>query len=77
MNIDMLRDQMQLPLLKKDDQVVVPRVGAYNMTQWLQFITLRPNVVLIALDGKPHLIRKAETLEYLIQNELTPDHLSV
>ncbi|TSA31050.1 MAG: diaminopimelate decarboxylase [Porphyromonadaceae bacterium] len=76
MNIDMLRDQMQLPLLKKDDQVVVSRVGAYNMTQWLQFITYRPNVVLIGVDNRPHLIRKAETLDALIQHELTPDYLS-
>ncbi len=76
MNIDMLRDQMQLPLLIQGDQVVVPRVGAYNMTQWMQFITYRPNVVLIGIDGRPHLIRKAETLDSLIQNELTPDYLS-
>lgn len=76
MNIDMIRDQMQLPLLKKDDHVVVPKVGAYNMTQWLQFITYRPNVILIGPDNRPHLIRKAETLDALIQHELTPDHLS-
>ncbi|MFA6128716.1 MAG: alanine racemase [Bacteroidales bacterium] len=76
MNIDMLRDQMQLPLLKKGDRVVVPRVGAYNMTQWMQFITYRPNVVLIGTDGLPHLIRKAETLDSLTNHELTPDHLS-
>lgn len=76
MNIDMLRDQMKLPLLKKDDQVVISRVGAYNMTQWLQFITLRPNVVLIGMDGRPHLVRKAETLDALVQHEITPDHLS-
>jgi len=76
MNIDLLRDQMQLPLLKKDDRVVVTRVGAYNMTQWLQFITYRPNVVLIGPDNRPHLIRKAETLDSLIQHESTPDYLS-
>jgi diaminopimelate decarboxylase len=76
MNIDMLRDQMQLPLLKKDDHVVVTRVGAYNMTQWMQFITYRPNVVLIGSDNQPHLIRKAENMEAFSQFELTPDHLS-
>jgi len=77
MNIDQIRDQMQLPLLQKDDRVVVTRVGAYNMTQWLQFITYRPNVVLIGMDGRPHLIRRAETLDALTQHELTPDHLSI
>ena len=76
MNIDLIRDQMQLPLLKKDDQVVVPCVGAYNMTQWMQFINYRPNVILIGSDSRPYLIRKAETLDALIQYELTPDHLS-
>lgn len=76
MNIDMLRDQMQLPLYKKNDHVVVSRVGAYNMTQWQQFITYRPNVVLIGPDCRPHLIRKAESLEVFTRLELTPDHLS-
>jgi diaminopimelate decarboxylase len=76
MNIDMLRDQMQLPLLKKDDHIVVTRVGAYNMTQWLQFITYRPNIVLIGTDHLPHLIRKAETIDAFTQYELTPHHLS-
>jgi diaminopimelate decarboxylase len=76
MNIDMLRDQMKLPLFKKDDQVVISRVGAYNMTQWMQFITLRPNVVLVGMDGRPHLVRKAETLDDLVRKEITPDHLS-
>ncbi len=75
MNIDMIRDQMKLPLFQKDDHVVVSRTGAYNMTQWLQFITLRPNVIMIGMDGKPNLIRKAETLDSLVQNEITPDHL--
>ncbi len=77
MNIDMLRDQMKLPLLKKDDPVVVPRVGAYNMTQWLQFITMRPNVVLIGMDGKAHLVRRAESLETLAAQESTPEHLAI
>ena len=42
-----LREAIQFPLLKKGDQFVIKRIGAYNMTQWMQFITLRPNVVLI------------------------------
>jgi diaminopimelate decarboxylase len=45
------------------------------MTQWMQFITLRPNVVLIDSSGKSHVIRKAETLEYVQQNEQVPQHL--
>lgn len=76
MNIDVVRESIRLPLLNKGDQVVVHRVGAYNMTQWMQFISLRPNIVLIDTDGQPHLIRKAETVEYLTQLESTPAHLS-
>ena len=44
MNIDVLREHITMPLLNKDDHVVIQNVGAYNMTQWMQFITLRPNV---------------------------------
>jgi len=47
MNIDVIREAIQFPLLQKGDLVVIPRVGAYNMTQWMQFISLRPNVVLL------------------------------
>jgi diaminopimelate decarboxylase len=45
--------------------LVIERVGAYNITQWMQFITYRPNVVLIDLEGKTHVIRKKEDLETL------------
>lgn len=75
MNIDVVRQTINLPLLNRGDQVVVHRVGAYNMTQWMQFIQMRPNVVLIDEKGQTHLIRKAETLEYLEQQELVPEHL--
>lgn len=75
MNIDIVRENVSLPLLQKGDQLVVHKVGAYNMTQWMQFITLRPNVVLLDQEGHPHLIRKAETLEYIENPEQMPDYL--
>lgn len=75
MNIDIIRESIMFPLLKKGDPVVIKRIGAYNMTQWLQFITYRPNIVLIAPDKKLHLIRKAETLDTFKRQELTPEHL--
>jgi len=55
--------------------VVIHNVGAYNMTQWMQFITLRPNVVLIDMDEKPHLIRSKESLENMNSMEKVPNHL--
>ena len=75
MNIDQLRDSIALPLLAPGDTVVVHKVGAYNMSQWQQFINLRPNVVMIDEAGQTHLIRAAETLEYLQQLEQVPAHL--
>jgi diaminopimelate decarboxylase len=75
MNIDVIRESTNLPLLNKGDHIVIHNVGAYNMTQWMQFITLRPNVVLIGTDGKPHLIRAGESLENMNSMERVPAHL--
>ena len=75
MNIDVVRESIVLPLLAAGDQVVVHRVGAYNLSQWQQFITLRPNVVLLDLQGQAHVIREAETLDYLQELERVPAHL--
>jgi diaminopimelate decarboxylase len=77
MNIDVIRENVSLPLMKKGDQLVVHKVGAYNMTQWMQFITLRPNIILLGMDGQPHLIRSAETLDYLESGEKIPKHLEI
>ena len=75
MNIDVVRESVNLPLLNRGDHVVVHKVGAYNMTQWMQFIAMRPNIVLIDTNNQTHIIRKAETLEYMEQLELMPQHL--
>ena len=72
MNIDVVRDAINFPQAKVGDQLVIERVGAYNMTQWMQFITYRPNVVLIDLEGKTHIIRKKEELESLQSFEKNP-----
>ena len=75
MNIDVIRENVTLPPLKRNDQVVVHSVGAYNMTQWMQFIALRPAVVMIDMQEKVHVIRKAETLHSIEANENTPEYL--
>ena len=74
-NIDVVRESVKLPPLNKGDQVVVHRVGAYNMTQWMQFIALRPRIVMIDMNGKPHLVRDSEDLDYLMHLERMPEHL--
>ena len=75
MNIDVERESVSLPLMNKGDHFVVHSVGAYNMTQWMQFITLRPKVVMIDKDGKVHVIRDNETIERITQMEHVPEHL--
>ena len=75
MNIDVIRKNIDFPLLNKGDHFVVKRVGAYTMTQWMQFITYRPNVVLIDEKGELHLIRKQEDKEVLRRQESVAEHL--
>lgn len=75
MNIDLVREQVTLPPLQKGDQLVIHRVGAYDLTQWMQFITLRPNVVMVMENGDVELIRRAETLDDLVGKERIPDSL--
>jgi diaminopimelate decarboxylase len=75
MNIDMIRENMIFPLLKKGDHVVISRIGAYNMTQWMQFIKFRPKIIMIDTSGKVHIIRENETLQIFEAMEKTPEHL--
>jgi len=76
MNIDVIREETPLPSLTTGDQVVLHPVGAYNVTQAMQFITYRPAVVLIGVDGRVHVIRKRENLGYVQELENVPDYLS-
>ena len=75
MNIDVIRENIDFPPLKKGDNFVISRIGAYNMTQWMQFITYRPKIVLIDEEGKSHIIRENEKLEDITRNEKVPNHL--
>ncbi len=62
MNIDVLHDDWMLPPLDRGDTLLIPNVGAYNVTQSMQFIVTRPAVVMIHTDGSQEVIRRAETL---------------
>ena len=75
MNIDVVRSAIQFPLLQKGDHVAIRRIGAYNMTQWMQFITFRPNIVLIDTNKKTHIIRKAENNATFEFQEVVPEYL--
>ncbi len=72
MQIDVIRERIRLPQMQRGDQLVIRPVGAYNNTQWMQFIHLRPNVVMIGVNGEVSLIRSAETVADLQHNERIP-----
>ncbi|MDX2226564.1 MAG: alanine racemase [Verrucomicrobiae bacterium] len=75
MNIDVIREQAPLPALSAGDQIVLHPVGAYNFTQSMQFIAYRPAVVMIGTDGRAHVIRRRENLDYVQELETIPEHL--
>ena len=75
MNIDVVCDNLMLPPLEVGSRVLIKPVGAYNVTQSMQFIQLRPAVAMIAPSGEHAEIRRAETLEDLCIGESTPDWL--
>ncbi len=76
MNIDVVRQSIMTPPLQVGDQLIISPVGAYNNTQWLQFIEYRPNIVMIDEEGQVSVIRQAENLSYINQLELLPEHLN-
>ncbi|MBF0154158.1 MAG: alanine racemase [Magnetococcales bacterium] len=75
MNIDVMRHSVHLPPLAVGDRLVFNPVGAYNNTQWLQFIEYRPAVVLVHLDGEHSVIREAESLADMCRHDRLPPHL--
>jgi diaminopimelate decarboxylase len=76
MIIDVVRDRILFPPLRTGDRVVVSRVGAYNMTQWMQFIAARPNIVMVSPSGRAAIVRRAETVETIVQQEEMPEWLA-
>ncbi len=63
MNIDIVRENVLLPNMGKGDGLVLYPVGAYNVTQWMQFIEMRPAVVMILKNGEVKQIRRKETVD--------------
>ena len=76
MNIDVMRNNIMLPPVNVGDALVFSPVGAYNNTQWMQFIEYRPNVVLIDEAQNVSVIRQAENLEVVTSQECLPTHLA-
>lgn len=76
MNIDVMRNSIMLPPVNIGDTLLFTPVGAYNNTQWLQFIEYRPSVVMIQEDGEVSVIRVGENLQIVTQQERLPAHLT-
>ncbi len=75
MNIDVMRASVMLPPLNVGDALVFAPVGAYNHTQWMQFIEYRPYVLMIDEQGEVHVVREAEDLAVVTAQERLPAHL--
>ncbi|WP_161594613.1 type III PLP-dependent enzyme domain-containing protein [Marimonas lutisalis] len=76
MEIDVIRETINLPHLRVGDSLTLHPVGAYNFDQSMQFIHLRPAVVLIDENSDVHLIREREDMEYMESRERLPKHLT-
>jgi len=74
MQIDVVRKSVELPALRAGDLLVIRDVGAYNFSQSMQFIYMRPNYVLSSPNGV-HIVRELETDEYVRTPERLPAHL--
>ena len=75
MNIDVVRNTLLFPPMKPGDRLVFKDVGAYNVTQWMQFIMYRPAVALVSPEGKHGLMRRREDLDVVIGQEEVPEWL--
>ena len=73
MAIDEVRETLQFPAVSAGERLVFKNVGAYNVTQWMQFITLRPAVVMIGDGGKVATLRRAENLSDFTSIEEIPE----
>ncbi|BDA80559.1 diaminopimelate decarboxylase [Leptospira kobayashii] len=63
MNIDIVRETCILPNMARGESLLIHPVGAYNVTQWMQFIEMRPAVVLIQTNGQIKQMRRRETTD--------------
>jgi diaminopimelate decarboxylase len=75
MNIDVMRQSIKLPPLKTGDLLSFWPVGAYNNTQWMQFIAMRPAVVMVRQNGRVDVVRESESLEDITALEHLPAEL--
>lgn len=75
MNLDVIRSSVLLPPLNVGEPLMITPAGAYNNTQWMQFIECRPAIIMIMESGEVELVREAENLDTLDILEHLPSSL--
>ena len=63
--------------MPRGTHLILACVGAYNVTQWMQFIAYRPAVVLITEAGEVEVIREGEGLGHVENGERLPARLAL
>lgn len=74
MQIDVVRERASLPPLSVGSPLIITNVGAYCLTQSMQFIQPRPAVVLLGPNG-PEVIRRRETWRDIFALDSVPKRL--
>jgi len=77
MNIDVIDESVNLPPLERGMKLIISPVGAYNVTQWMQFITYRPAVCIVSENGEVHLIREKEDIGDIVEKEVLPEKYKI
>lgn len=74
MNIDVIEENISLPPLNRGSILTLSPVGAYNLSQSMQFIRYRPAVVLIDKNSQVHLLKESESLKEIDSTEHLLNH---
>lgn len=74
MQIDVVRKHVALPPLRPGDTLMIRTAGAYNFSQSMQFIQIRPAYIMVA-SGEAHVIREPEKHGYVRALEALPPYL--
>ncbi|BAI60931.1 diaminopimelate decarboxylase [Methanocella paludicola SANAE] len=72
---DILARDRKLPQVKKDDIIALLDAGAYGFCMSSQYLARPRSAEVLIHDGQAELIRKRETYDDLIQNQLIPGRL--
>ena len=70
MQVDLIESGIELPKLEEGEILIIKTVGAYELSQSMQFIRGRPAVISISPSGEINLCRRKETYKEILQCEM-------